>query len=140
MRVKPLQIPFIMPTRSTDKAGAYDIYMPESGTVSQLYPTAVQLGFAAEVPDGHIALLLPRSGVGAKYGLELHNTCGVIDSDYRGPWVAVLKTKGELPCSWVAGDRLLQFLIIPVANVQLEQVDELNITARDHGSFGSTGH
>lgn len=128
-----------MPTKGSDQAGAFDIYMPEAGFANnskQMYG----LGFAAEVPVGHVALILPRSSTGAKFGLELNNTCGVIDSDYRGEWKAMLRTKSDEFLGWVAGDRVLQFLIVPMAQVQLELVDSLSDTARGAGGFGSSGN
>jgi dUTP pyrophosphatase len=138
MRIKPLHQNFVMPIKSTDKAGAFDIYMPESGAVSYQQTKMVNLGFAAEVPDNHVALLLPRSGVGAKYGVELNNTVGVIDSDYRGEWVAALKTKSGT-FRWDTEDRVLQFLVVPIALVELEEAEELSTTERDSGGFGHTG-
>ena len=132
-----------MPTKGSDRAGAWDIYMPESGSTSQGpgLPKVVKvgLGFSAAVPVGHVALLLPRSSVGAKFGLELNNTCGVIDSDYRGEWMAVFKTKSNEIFSWQAEERLLQFLIVPVKEVELQLVDELDSTERGSGGFGSSG-
>lgn len=138
MRILALHSNFIMPTKGSKHAAAHDLYMPEAGTAtgtSQL----VGLGFAAAVPFGHVALLLPRSSTGAKHGLELNNTCGIIDADYRGEWKAALKTKSGIPLHWTAGERLLQFLIVPVTNVMLMQVDTLDDTARGSGGFGSTG-
>jgi dUTP pyrophosphatase len=130
---------FIMPIKGSNRAGAFDIYMPEAGIangISQL----IGLGFAAAVPENHVALLLPRSGTGAKHGLELNNTCGVIDSDYRGEWKAAIRTKSGLPFNWEAGDRILQFLLVPVnTSVVLKQVEELNTTLRGTGGFGSSG-
>ena len=138
MRIKKIHPDFVLPIKSTERAGAFDIYMPTGGcTSSQL--TKIPLGFAAEVPENHVALIFPRSGVGAKNGLELNNTCGVIDSDYRGEWIATLRTKSGEWFGWEAGDRLLQFLIVPVAEVTLELVDELDTTERGTGGFGSTG-
>ena len=139
MRVQPLHEGFIMPTKGTEKAGAFDIYMPEPGRVCELFPTMVSLGFSAQVPDGHVALILPRSGIGCKYGLELFNTCGVIDSDYQGEWRAVLKTKGGTPYAWRAGERVLQFLVVPVAQVTLELGAPLETSERGVDGFGSTG-
>lgn len=139
MRVKPLHINHIMPTKGTEQAGAFDIYMTEAGSIAELSYTTVNLGFAAEVPVGYVALLLPRSSAGARNGLELNNTCGVIDSDYRGEWKAVLKTKDGQDFSWKAGDRLLQFLLVPVLNVTLEHSDTLSSTDRGTGGFGSSG-
>lgn len=138
MRIQSTNPAFIMPTKGSDQAGAYDIYMPEDGTItgdSQF----IDLGFAAEVPIGHVALLLPRSSTGAKFGVELNNTCGVIDPDYRGNWKAALKTKNGSPYSWKKGDRLVQFLVVPVANVTLERVETLETSTRGTGGFGSTG-
>jgi dUTP pyrophosphatase len=138
MRIKPIHPNFIMPTKGSDQAGAYDLYMPEDGIVS--YGTArIKLGFAAEVPTNHVALLLPRSSTGANHGLELNNTCGVIDADYRGEWMAVLRTKSGNFLQWKAGDRLLQFLVVPVARIQLELADALDDTSRGIGGFGSSG-
>lgn len=139
MRIKKLHNSLIMPTKGTEQAGAFDIYMPEAGIVTGVVPTMVGLGFAAEVPAGNVALILPRSGIGAKYGVELNNTCGVIDSDFRGQWVAALCTKNGMPYCFQAGDRLLQFLIVPITQVTLELVDELSDTVRGTGGFGSSG-
>ncbi len=127
-----------MPTKSTQQAGAFDVYMPTSGIADE-NSQLVALGFAAAVPNGHVALLLPRSGVGAKHGVELNNTCGVIDADYRGEWMAAIRTKSGSSYGWHTGDRLIQFLIVPIANVSLERVKELDSTTRGTGGFGSSG-
>lgn len=137
MKITAIHPNFIMPAKGTEKAGAFDVFMPEFG-IANGNTEFVGLGFAAAVPDGHVALLLPRSSA-AKTGLELTNTCGVIDSDYRGEWKAALRSKTGLTVSWQPGDRLLQFLVVPIANVALELVDRLDETARGAGGFGSTG-
>lgn len=140
MRITPLQSGFIMPVKSTEFAGAFDIHMPESGEINgncQL----IGLGFAAAIPAGYVGLLFPRSGVGARFGVELNNTCGVIDADYRGEWKAALKTKSGLPFSWERGERLLQCVVVPALSVQFElvnSVEELGNSDRA-GGFGSTG-
>lgn len=139
MRIKKLHNGLIMPTKGTEQAGAHDIYMPEAGKVSGVRPTIVGLGFAAEVPTGCVALILPRSGTGSRVGLELNNTCGVIDSDYRGEWKAALRTKDGMAFYWEAGERHLQFIIVPSVQVTLELVDELDTTERGSGGFGSSG-
>lgn len=138
MKIQSLNSGFIMPTKGTGAAGAFDIYMPEGGRVAGDH-TVIGLGFATEVPKFHIALIVPRSGIGAKYGLELNNTAGVIDADYRGEWKAALRTKNGEPFSWDRGDRILQFLIIPVNSPELELVESVEKTERGEGGFGSTG-
>ena len=138
MEIQSLHQAFIMPTKASDKAGAFDIFMPEDGMANNA-SLMVGLGFAAAVPEGHVGLLLPRSSAGAKHGVELNNTCGVIDSDYRGEWKAAMRTKSGEPFTWKAGDRVLQFLVVPIASVELTQVETLNETKRGAGGFGSTG-
>ena len=139
MRIKPVHFNFNKPTKGTEGAGAYDLYMPVSGSIPENGICKVGLGFAAEVPVDHVALILPRSGIGAKYGVELNNTCGVIDSDYRGEWIATLRTKTGEEFFWKAGDRILQFVLVPAISVELEITDELSTTERGSGGFGSSG-
>lgn len=141
MKIKGLHPNFRMPERGSQEAGGYDLFMPNPGYVMNSARSALMapLGFAAAVPYGHVALLLPRSGAGAKGGLALNNTCGVIDADYRGEWVAALRCNNGQTFTWNTGDRILQMLIVPVASPVLEQVEELSPTARGAGGFGSTG-
>lgn len=139
MNICPHNPRFVLPSRGTEGAGGYDCTMLEPGRILPHETVMVDLGFSAEVPVGYVALLLPRSGAGAKYGVELGNTCGVIDSDYRGPWKAALRVKDGGTFGWVAGDKVVQFVIVPVITPDLVVVDMLNETRRGDGGFGSTG-
>jgi len=140
LNIQPLHTNFKCPTRGTDRSGGFDIYMPEPGVLERdVKGQMVPLGFAAEVPTGHVALLLPRSGAGAKHGVSLNNTVGVIDTDYRGEWMACLRLKNHQPLTWEAGERLLQFVLVPVATPELQIVDSLEDTDRGEGGFGHTG-
>ena len=140
MNIKKLHPNFKMPTRGTEHAGGFDLYMPEKGTLmpGAAYGQMVPLGFSAEIPVGYVALLLPRSGAGAKHGVSLNNTVGVIDADYRGEWMACLRMKNGTPHRWEAGERMLQFILVPVNTPELVLVDELSSTERGEGGFGST--
>jgi dUTP pyrophosphatase len=143
MQFKRLHPDFVLPTKGSEAAGGWDLTMPTAGRIHRSEHgqthTLVKLGFAAKVPDGHVALILPRSGAGAKFGVELRNTVGVIDADYTGEWMVAAKQKEGQEVDWSAGDRLFQFIVVPVATVQPEEVDELPGTARGEGGFGSTG-
>lgn len=141
MQIQPLHPDFRMPEYGSTDAAAFDLFMPAAGSCHDDHVTCVALGFKAAVPAGHVALLVPRSGVGFKHGVELNNTVGVIDADYRGEWFAALRLK---PCKghhlqWEAGDRLLQVMIVPVTRVILDRVSELSVTDRNEGGLGSTG-
>ena len=144
MKIKPMTTNpenFVLPTRGSEESAGYDIYMPTDGMIRSGETIKVPLGFASEIPPGFVALLLPRSGAGFKYGVELNNTCGVIDSDFRGEWVAALKLKDpSASLEWKKGDRLLQFILIQHQTPnQLVLVDELGNSGRGEGGFGSTG-
>ena len=139
MKIKSLHPNFKSPTKSREQSGAYDLYMPHPGYISGDKVTEVPLGFAAAIPVGYVGLILPRSGVGVRDGLELNNTCGVIDADYRGEWKAFLRTKEGKYLSWDSGDRLLQVLFVPVGSFDFELVDTLDDTERGTGGFGSSG-
>lgn len=139
VKFKQLSDNFKLPAQSTEDAAGFDLYMPQAGHIPAGGKTKVMLGFAAAVPRNHVAIIVPRSGVGARDTLELANTAGVIDADYRGEWMASLKTKDGKEFSWEAGDRLLQAIVIPVPKVTLELVDSLDDTKRGEGGYGSTG-
>lgn len=140
MNIQALHSDFIIPTLGTRDSGAFDLYMPEAGRIPEMNitPVRVPLGFASEVPKGYVALILPRSGAGSKHGVELQNTAGVIDADYRGQWFAFLNTKTGDEFTWEKGSRVLQFALVPVLTPELTLVDSVSSTDRGQGGFGST--
>lgn len=143
MQFKKMHPNFQLPVRSSVGAGGYDLFMPKAGFVRECEvgnTELIGLGFAAAVPKGFVALILPRSGAGAKHGVELRNTCGVIDSDYRGEWMVAVKTKEGHEFGWAEGERLFQFVLVPAGIVEPELVEELDDTIRGEGGFGSSGN
>jgi dUTP pyrophosphatase len=140
MNIEPMHPNFKVPSKGTELSGGYDIYAPEAGELKHDAEVGlmIPLGFAAEIPVGYVGMLVPRSGKGAKHGLELNNTCGIIDADYRGQWMACLRIKNHAPFSWEAGEAILQLLIVPVLSVDFTIVDSLSETDRGDGGFGST--
>ena len=105
-------------------------------------------GLAIEIPEGYVGLLFPRSSISKKQQF-LTNGVGVLDSGYRGEIMAKFKpvmgsyeTILELFESneYEIGDRVVQLLIIPYPQIELEEVEELSDTERGYGGFGSTNH
>lgn len=144
MKIKPLVENFIKPEYKRDLSGGMDVYLQEDITLVVGADNVIKLGFAAEVPEGYVAVLVPRSSTGMK-GMALRNTVGVIDADYRGEWIAHIvidqNQDNSLFDEWhyKRGDRLLQVLILPFKKVDIEISDELSVTGRGDGGFGSTG-
>jgi dUTP pyrophosphatase len=101
----------------------------------------VSSGMAIHVADaGYAAVVLPRSGLGAKSGIVLGNLVGLIDSDYQGPLMISLWNRGKSPFTIQPLDRIAQLVVVPVVQVELQVVEEFAASARGSGGFGSTGH
>jgi dUTP pyrophosphatase len=100
----------------------------------------VSSGVAIHVGDpGYAAMVLPRSGLGAKNGIVLGNLIGLIDSDYQGPLMVSLWNRGKAPFTIQPLDRIAQLVVVPVVQVEFEVVDDFAASARGAGGFGSTG-
>lgn len=101
--------------------------------------TTIHTGFCTEIPEGYFATVFCRSGMGIKRHLRLSNSVGIIDSSYRGEWLVALHNDGDKNQIIHHGDRIAQFAILPVLDINLNEVDELSNTDRNTGGFGSTG-
>jgi dUTP pyrophosphatase len=103
---------------------------------SQLLPT----GIAIHLDDpGYAALLLPRSGLGAKHGIVLGNLVGLIDSDYQGPVMVSAWNRGREAFTIQPLDRIAQLVVVPVQQVEFNVVEAFGDSQRGAGGFGSTG-
>jgi dUTP pyrophosphatase len=103
---------------------------------SQLVPSglAIHLGDA-----GLAAILLPRSGLGAKHGIVLGNLVGLIDSDYQGQIFVSVWNRGKAAFTIEPLERIAQLVVVPVVQVKFEVVEQFAASARGAGGFGSTG-
>jgi dUTP pyrophosphatase len=100
----------------------------------------IPTGIAIHVADpGYCAIILPRSGLGHKHGIVLGNLVGLIDSDYQGQLMVSTWNRGQQNFQICAMDRLAQLVIVPVAQVEWEVVEEFSTSTRGAGGFGSTG-
>jgi dUTP pyrophosphatase len=100
----------------------------------------VSSGIAIHVGDpAYAAVVMPRSGLGAKNGIVLGNLVGLIDSDYQGPLMVSLWNRGKAAFTVQPLDRIAQLVLVPVVQVEFEVVEEFAASARGAGGFGSTG-
>lgn len=130
----------IIPTRGSDRAAGYDLYSNETSVDIPAGETRmIGTGVCMEIPDGYAGLVYARSGLASKRGLRPANCVGVIDSDYRGEIKVALHNDSKESQTIYSGDRLAQIVITPFLAATFNEVDELNITDRGDGGFGSTG-
>ena len=89
-----------LPTKGTEKASCYDVYLPESVVippVSLCTSVVIPLGFKLDIPEGYEVLLHLRSSVGRDNTIMLSNIKGIVDEDYTDEVQAFVRS-GFLVC------------------------------------------
>jgi dUTP pyrophosphatase len=138
-RLREHQLP--LPAYQSEHAAGMDL-MADIETPLALAPmsrVAVPTGFAIEIPPGFEGQVRPRSGLAFKQGVTVINAPGTIDADYRGEVKVLLVNLGNDTVLVHPGDRVAQLVIAPVIRASVEEVDNLEDTARGGGGFGHTG-
>ena len=129
-----------IPKRATKGSAGYDFYTPVPFTLSPGETIKIPTGIRAEMEEGWVLKLYPRSGLGFKYRLQLNNTVGIIDSDYfysdnEGHILTRITNDSnedktlELP----AGSGILQGIFLEYGIVVDDDADGIR-----NGGFGST--
>ena len=116
-----------------------DLYAADSTVLQPGARALVPCGIAVAVPDGHVGLVHPRSGLAVDHGLTVLNAPGTIDAGYRGEVKVLLINHGDVAVEVRHGERIAQLLLMPVVAVDVREVDRLDATSRGSGGFGSTG-
>lgn len=101
--------------------------------------TIIDTGIAVEIPEGHVGLVVPRSGLAFKHGITLTNSPGIIDCGYRGEVKLAVFNHGENFVTVNPGDRVAQLVVVPVLLAEPEFVENLSNADRATAGFGSTG-
>lgn len=97
----------------------------------------IPTGLFTAIPEGYEIQVRPRSGLALKKGVELSNSPGTIDADYRSEIGVILKN-GGLDTIWIEdGERICQFVLNKVERIDWNIVESLDKTKRN-GGFGST--
>ena len=131
-----------LPTDATPGSAGLDLRacLDEALTIEPGATHLVPTGLAIHVADpGYAAVILPRSGLGHKHGIVLGNLVGLIDSDYQGPLMVSAWNRSQVAYTLEPMERLAQLVVLPIAQVQFNVVDEFEQSNRGTGGFGSTG-
>ena len=129
-----------LPTRAYPGDAGLDLYALDDGEIGPGERASVRTGIAVEIPDGQAGLVLPRSGLAAKHGIALVNAPGLIDAGYRGEVrVLLLNTDQTAPFPISAGERIAQLVLVRIETPEVVEVDELSVSERGAGGFGSSG-
>lgn len=129
-----------VPTYAHDTDAAADLYAADTITIpAHSTSTMVRTGVHLGLPEGWMAMIFPRSSIGAKTGLRLSNSAGIIDSDYLGPLGVLYDNISDSDYTINAGDRIAQLMVMPSYHFKAEVVEALEDTERGEGGFGSSG-
>lgn len=153
VKVKPYQTflvkvedPVLTPTKATDGSAGFDLRAKKETLLSTGERVLVGTGVRATIPEDHVGLLFPRSSL-SKFGVQMTNSVGVIDSDYRGEIMASLMYNGTTGWNGYTipkYERIVQLVIVPVPQFEVSvdkysTEEQWNNTIRGTGGFGSTG-
>lgn len=134
------------PTRGTAQSAGLDFYVPNDFPGTHYLATSQSLnipsGIKANVPEGYALIVMNKSGVALKKGLQV-GAC-VVDEDYQGEIHLHVTNVGDEVAEIKPGEKLVQMLLIPVLYAEVEEVhkeeDLFDVeTERGSGGFGSTG-
>ena len=152
IKVRKIRKDAQIPIRASDGAVGYDVFASrvlDKYTKKVIQDLPVEIGPGDSVLIGigiqmavswlYQAEMRPRSGLASKYDIELSNSPGTIDPDFRGEAGALLRNRGKKSFVIKKDMRIAQLLFSKVEVPVLEEAKELPSTRRGSGGFGATG-
>jgi len=138
LKYKKLSDNAFPPVKGSGQAAGFDLRAAYDYVVTCKGKQLVKTDLQVEIPEGCYGRVAPRSGLALKHFIDVG--AGVVDSDYRGNVGVVLFNFGEQDFLIHKGDRVAQLICEKIEYPELEEVKEnLSITERGDGGFGSTG-
>ncbi|GAB2780965.1 dUTP diphosphatase [Halomonas shantousis] len=133
---------FPMPHYATEGSAGMDLraLLDAPLTLAPGDSQLVRTGLAIHIGDPGLAgMILPRSGLGHKHGIVLGNLVGLIDSDYQGELMISVWNRGQDSFVLEPGERLAQYVLVPVVQAELDVVEDFTASRRGTGGFGHSG-
>lgn len=124
------------PERAHDTDAGLDLRTPIDVTIPPRGSAVINTGVHIELPPNTAGMLKSKSGLNVKCGITSE---GVIDVGYTGAIVVKLYNHSDEIMTFKRGDKITQFVIVPVLTPAIEIVDSLNETERGDNGFGSSG-
>ena len=141
LQIRRLRDDAVLPGRAYVGDAGLDLVSCERVELAPGERGAVTTGLAVAIPDGYAGFVLRRSGLAARHGVTVLNAPGLIDAGYRGELrVILLNTDRREPFVVEPGMRVAQLVVLPVAEVEAVEVDQLPASERGAAGLGSSGH
>jgi dUTP pyrophosphatase len=126
-----------LPTKNFNTDAGLDLYSIEDLIINPTKYSEVRTGILVVVPNGYYGQIMCRSGLGRK-GLRIHH--GVWDAGYTGEVIVFLHNSSNSNFIDIKkGDKIAQLLILPVPDIEIEEVKEIPKTKRGTNGWGSSG-
>lgn len=127
----------VTPTKAHETDTGFDLTILDGKQIADnIY--RYDTGIAVQPQEGYYTEVYPRSSF-SKTGYVLLNSVGIIDHSYRGSILVTLMKVNpscpDLPLPYKGFQLVVRKLILST----LQEVDELDETARGKGGFGSSG-
>ncbi|MEI7604136.1 MAG: dUTP diphosphatase [bacterium] len=139
VKIKKLHPEAKTPLFATSGAVGADLFTVEETIIKPGELSYIHTGVAIENPEGHFVMIAPRSSLCLKKHLDMPNSVGIMDEDFRGEYIVVLRNLGNEDVVIEMGERIAQILFIPFSRVEFKEVAELSGTNRGLSGFGTTG-
>jgi dUTP pyrophosphatase len=119
----------------------YDVFALEGVVLEPQKTVRVRTGISVEArhPETGAALGLLVRDRSSMASRGVTTTAGVIDAGYRGEVQIVMTNLGTEPVELRAGEKIAQMIPLPVLTGVVEQVEDLEESARLGKGFGSSG-
>jgi dUTP pyrophosphatase len=138
--IRRLRPDAIVPVRAYEGDAGLDLAACDRVELAPGERALIGTGLAVAIPEGHAGFVQPRSGLAARHGISIVNTPGLIDAGYRGELkVTLLNTDRRESFTVEPGMRIAQLVVLALPPVAPVEVDELPVSQRGAGGFGSSG-
>ena len=137
MKVKKLSETAKLPDRAHDDDLGYDIFSNENVIIQSGEYKTISTGISILSGSKLYGFMIKdRSSLACK-GLFTH--AGIIDGGYTGEIKVLFHYVGDGYYSIQKGDKIAQLIPTKIVAFDIEEVDDLVVTGRGNGGFGSTG-
>jgi dUTP pyrophosphatase len=119
----------------------YDLFALECALLAPRTTVKMRTGIAVEArhpaTGAPLGLLVRDRSSMASRGIA--TTGGVIDAGYRGEILVLMTNLGDAAIELKAGEKIAQMIPVPVLTGVVEEVENLEDSARAEKGFGSSG-
>lgn len=115
-----------------------DLFSDEEILIPAGKRVLVHTGIALALPKNTEGQVRSKSGLALNFGLQVLNSPGTIDTNYRGEICVIVLNTSDTDYEVKKGQKIAQLVVCPFYSCQTEVVDDLDATDRGDGGFGST--